>query len=363
MLEFRYNKIALIRMSDNKKASIRYEALDKCFRNTSRRFFIEDLRRACNEALYRETGDPQYSDPDKPCISKKQIYDDIQFLMCSPEYYAPIEKSKEGRFVYYFYSDPTYSILKKPLTDEEITKLESALQVFLTFNGLPQFEWIEDIVCKLKSKYKVAESGQNVVSFDSNIDIAGLGFFNDIYGYIVNKQPICVNYEPFGKTPIQISIHPYFLKQFNNRWFVFGRSAERGNVTTLALDRIKSIEPKHLDYVPDTIIEDINEYLFDAIGVSGISDLHAEDIKLKFSENRFPYIISKPLHPSMKINQSEREVSLHVIVNKELKSLILSFGSDVEVLSPSSLREEIRDILKNTCEKYECVRTHFTHRS
>ncbi len=350
-------------MSDNKKASIRYEALDKCFRNTSRRFFIEDLRRACNEALYRETGDPQYSDPDKPCISKKQIYDDIQFLMCSPKYYAPIEKSKEGRFVYYFYSDPTYSILKKPLTDEEITKLESALQVFLTFNGLPQFEWIEDIVCKLKSKYKVAESGQNVVSFDSNIDIAGLGFFNDIYGYIVNKQPICVNYEPFGKTPIQISIHPYFLKQFNNRWFVFGRSAERGNVTTLALDRIKSIEPKHLDYVPDTIIEDINEYLFDAIGVSGISDLHAEDIKLKFSENRFPYIISKPLHPSMKINQSEREVSLHVIVNKELKSLILSFGSDVEVLSPSSLREEIRDILKNTCEKYECVRTHFTHRS
>lgn len=54
---------------------------------------------------------------------------------------------------------------------------------------------------------------------------------------------------------------------------------------------------------------------------------------------------------------------MHVIVNKELKSLILSFGSDVEVLSPSSLREEIRDILKNACEKYECVRTHFTHGS
>lgn len=350
-------------MSDNKKASIRYEALDKCFRNTSRRFFIEDLRRACNEALYRETGDSRYSDPDSPNISKKQIYDDIQFLMCSPKYYAPIEKGKEGRNVYYFYSNPSYSIVERPLTDEEITKLEAALQVFLSFSGLPQFEWIEDIVCKLKSKYKVVESGQNIVSFDSNIDIAGLGFFKEIYGYIINKQPICVTYEPFGQKPIPITIHPYFLKQFNNRWFVFGRSADRGNVTILALDRIKSIDPKHIDFVPDTIIEDINEYLFDAIGVSGISDLHAEEIKLKFSENRFPYIISKPLHPSMKINQSEREVSLHVIVNKELKSLILSFGSDVEVLSPSSLREEIRDILKNACEKYECVRTHFTHGS
>lgn len=350
-------------MSDNKKASIRYEALDKCFRNTSRRFFIEDLRRACNNALYRETGDPKYSDPDNPCISKKQIYDDIQYLICSPQYYAPIVKDKEGRAVYYYYSNPDYSIVEKPLTDNELSKLESALQVFLTFKGLPQFEWIEDIINKLKSKYKVAESGRNVVSFDSNIDIAGLGFFNEIYGYIINQQPILVTYEPFGQEPEPVVIHPYFLKQFNNRWFVLGRNAKWRNVTILALDRIKSIEPTHIEYVPDTIIEDIDEYLYDAIGVSGISHLTPEDVRLKFSESRFPYIVSKPLHPSMKLNLTEREISLHVIVNKELKSLILSFGSDVEVIAPQSLREEIETILKNASENYRCVRTHFTHGS
>ncbi len=350
-------------MSNNKNAGIRYEALDRCFRNTSRRFFIEDLRKACNDALYRETGDSKYSNPDNPCISKKQIYDDIQFLICSPLYYAPIVKGKDGKAVYYYYSNPEFSINEKPLTDEELTQLESALQVFLTFNGLPHFEWIEDIVSKLKSKYKVKESGLNVVSFDSNVDIAGLGFFNDIYGYIINKQPISVTYKPFGQDPKAIDIHPYFLKQFNNRWFVFGRNADRGNVTIMALDRIESITPKHIEYIHDTIINDINEYLYDAIGVSGVSDLHSEYVKLKFSEKRFPYIVSKPLHPSMKVNQSEREVSIQVIVNKELKSLILSFGADVEVLSPRTLRDEIGIILDTASKKYECVRTHFTQGS
>lgn len=350
-------------MSNNKEASIRYEALDRCFRNTSRRFFIEDLRKACNDALFRETGKAKYSDPDNPCISKKQIYDDIQYMICSPQYYAPIVKGKDGKAVYYYYSNPEYSITENPLTDEELTQLESALQVFLTFNGLPHFEWIENIVSKLKSKYKVTESGKNVVSFDSNIDIAGLGFFSDLYGYIINKQPISVCYKPFGQEPSNVDIHPYFLKQFNNRWFVFGRSAERGNVTIMALDRIESITPKHIDYIPDTIIEDINEYLYDAIGVSGISELEPINVKLKFSKKRFPYIVSKPLHPSMKVNQLEREVDLNVIINKELKSLILSFGSDVEVLEPMYLRDEISGILSDARKKYECVRTQFTHGS
>lgn len=350
-------------MSDNKKARIRYEALDKCFRNRSRRFFIDDLRKACNEALYRETGEQKYSDSDKPCISKKQIYEDIQFLICSPSYYAPITKDKEGRGVYYYYSNPDFSIVEKPLTDEELTKLEAALQVFLTFNGLPHFDWIEDIIDKLKAKYGVIESGQNIVSFDGNIDLTGLNYFNELYGYIINRQPIAIEYQPFGKEIRPIVIHPYYLKQFNNRWFVFGRNGDRGNISILALDRIKGISPKHTPYVPDTIIGDINEFLYDAIGVSGIASLQPVDIRLRFSEERFYYVTSKPLHPSMRIFPSEREISLHVIPNKELKSLILSFGADVEVLEPQDLRIEIGNILESASKKYKCVKTHFTHRS
>lgn len=43
-------------MPTNKNASIRYQALDKCFQNRNKKFFIEDLIQACNEALYEFNG-------------------------------------------------------------------------------------------------------------------------------------------------------------------------------------------------------------------------------------------------------------------------------------------------------------------
>jgi hypothetical protein len=63
---------------------------------------------------------------------------------------------------------------------------------------------------------------------------------------------------------------------------------------------------------------------------------------LKCSDFRFKYVVTKPIHHSQKIlNEAEHTVSLNVKVNKELVSQILSFGSDVTVISPESLRNEI----------------------
>lgn len=43
-------------MATNKHATIRYHALDRCFSNYGRKFFIEDLIIACNEAIYEFAG-------------------------------------------------------------------------------------------------------------------------------------------------------------------------------------------------------------------------------------------------------------------------------------------------------------------
>ena len=64
-------------MATNKHAMIRYQALDKCFSNRGRNFYINDLIEACNEELYNYTGEDKYSDPDNPAISRRQVYDDI----------------------------------------------------------------------------------------------------------------------------------------------------------------------------------------------------------------------------------------------------------------------------------------------
>ena len=67
-------------------------------------------------------------------------------------------------------------------------------------------------------------------------------------------------------------------------------------------------------------------------------------MRLKFSENRFQYVLTKPLHPSQTIiSEDDRIIEISVIPNKELEALILQFGSDVEVLAPDGLRNQIKE--------------------
>ena len=60
-------------MATNKNATIRYQALDRCFRNPGRKYYIDDLIEVCNDALLD-------IDPDSSGIKRRQIYDDIKFM-------------------------------------------------------------------------------------------------------------------------------------------------------------------------------------------------------------------------------------------------------------------------------------------
>ena len=71
-------------MATNKHATIRYHALDNCLSNIGRKFFIEDLVIACNEALYKYTGIEKG-------VKKRQVFDDIRFME-SEQGYGPIKR-------------------------------------------------------------------------------------------------------------------------------------------------------------------------------------------------------------------------------------------------------------------------------
>ena len=110
-------------MSTNKHAIIRYQALDKCFSNTGKRYYIEDLLEACNDALYE-------FDPNSLGIKKRQLYDDVRFMESSQGWSIPLEKVKDGRRAFYRYEDVSFSINNQPLNDAEAEQLKSAMLQF-----------------------------------------------------------------------------------------------------------------------------------------------------------------------------------------------------------------------------------------
>ena len=153
-------------MATNKHALIRYHALDKCFSNFARRFYIEDLISACNDALYDFTGDNRYSDPLNPGISRRQVLVDIDFMESEAGWGALIDRVKDGRRVYYRYEDPEYTINNQPITDEEIAQLRETMLMLSRFKGLPQFEWIDSMITNLEDKFHLKSAGRSVIGLD-----------------------------------------------------------------------------------------------------------------------------------------------------------------------------------------------------
>ena len=122
-------------------------------------------------------------------------------------------------------------------------------------------------------------------------------------------------------------------------------------MTNIPLDRIESIELSGVPYETTTI--DFEEYFDDVIGVTIPKDQEPVNIQLKFSEDRYPYITSKPIHWSQKMIDGEhRIVEISVIPNKELFALLLSYGKDVEVLSPEYVREQIKEVISDALNNY-----------
>ena len=66
--------------------------------------------------------------------------------------------------------------------------------------------------------------------------------------------------------------------------------------------------------------------------------------------------ITKPLHLSQRIISEDdgyTKISINVKINKELISLLLSFGPDVEVIAPASLRAMIAKDTEAMLYKYK----------
>lgn len=325
-------------MATNKHAQIRYLALDKCFSNTGRNYSSNDLLEACNQTLQDHYGGEVE-------IKKRQLYADITFMESEAGWSIDLTKKKEGRNVYYQYTDPSFSINQQPLNQFEKEQLQETLLTLTRMKGMPQFEWMEEMIARLDDSVSDHNTDQAIISFQQNPYLVGLDHFAIIYAAIKNKQVLDITYQKFNsKDKIQIELHPYHLKQYNNRWFLFGQTEEYLSLTNLPLDRIVSLHTSKKIYIHNQNT-DFSEYFEDVIGVTISSDEKLEEISIWVSDNLFPYLKTKPLHGSQKherLDDGNYMIYLKLIPNFEFRATILSHGSGLKIVSPTKLSKEIK---------------------
>jgi predicted DNA-binding transcriptional regulator YafY len=337
-------------MATNKHAQIRYQALDKCFSNFGRMFDINDLVEECNKAIYNYTGINEG-------VKKRQVYQDIIFMESSQGWSVELKRNKNGRRVFFRYVDINFSINSTPLNQKEQHQIEQVLLTLSRFRGLPQFEWVEDITGRFQS---FTRSGlplaARVMDFEQNHFLAGLRYMPEIFDAIVNKQALQITYAPFkAGAPLIFVFHPYYIKQYNLRWFIFGLTTPAAKITNLALDRIVSVQAVPTPYVENTEIDFVN-YFEDVVGVTIPKGAICEKIVLLITAERWPYVMTKPIHDSQKVIYHANDgvqIELDVIINPELIAKILSYGADIKVITPTHLVQMIGKQIQLLFEYYK----------
>ncbi len=290
-------------------------------------------------------------------ISRSTVYNDLKFMESNDGFKVEFRKRRVANKVRYFYEDPNFSIQNHPIGPLEKELLMESLSLFKRIKGLPQFEWVQEVIPRIYEGLKERDREERLlIQFDENSEAEGRSHINPILDAMREERSITLEYQRFGgEKRLYKDFSPWLLKEYNNRWFVFGLpSKERDSLfnprlINLALDRIQGeveIEPKKME--PCHI--DFDEYFEHVVGVTVPANAKPELIYYSVSADTWPYIQTKPLHhsqtfirepqtyiPATPIAKNDVLIRLKVIRNKELEMLINSYGGEIkEVFSESS---------------------------
>lgn len=288
-----------------------------------------------------------------PISALNTIRNDI--LSIENRWHIVVEQIRSGREIRYRYEDPNFSIFNTPLNEEEIAQLSQSVSMLHRFEGMPGFEWVEEMSAHLQET--VSTSPEPVIGFNENKELKGMSFFMPLFKAITEKKAIKIKYHTYrNDRAIEGVIHPYYLKEYNQRWFLFALNDEYKNLSIYALDRIEAVWKASVKFIPNTDI-DFSHYFDNVIGVSVKSDESPQIIKIWVDREQLPYTLSKPLHKSQTVIEENEDgsaiITIEVIPNFELEQLFLSFGERFEILSPPSLRDRISARIKKNLEKYQ----------
>ena len=327
-----------------KHAYIRYKVLDACFSNPGKKYFFQDLIDECNKVLLD-------LDSSSNGISTRQIREDIAFMKTKEGWDIELGEFREGKKMYYRYINTDFSINNMPLNELEIEHLKEAAAILSQFKGLPQFKWMNELLPKLNEKINNRDNQNVIMDFDSNEYLKGIENLGELYNSIRYQKVLNIRYKPFEHEEISvITFHPYFLKQYNNRWFVFGYNPDQNMYNwNLAIDRIIDFKEKKVKYQKNAEIN-WSTYFEDIVGVTKPNKGEIETVKLEFFGKTAKYIFSKPIHESQVekwINKETLSVTLKVYINFELERTILSYSDCVRIISPKSLQDSIYNKLKS----------------
>jgi predicted DNA-binding transcriptional regulator YafY len=292
---------------------------------------------------------------DLGCV-RRTVYRDLDALM-----YAgfPVTSEKRDGKAFYRFLDG-FELGDVPFTPDEILALAFGEDLLRTLEGTVFHDSIRSALGKIR-----AGLGPELTEFLGEM----AGAFRVLPGphkryaeqrdviatlnqAVLQRRRVEIEYRT-GRTGQQRtrSIAPFHVWYHGGGLYVIGHDDLSDEIRTFAIDRIRSAEATAEAFeVPADF--DFDTYTASSFGVVAEP---AERVTVRFARERATEIAERVWHPSQKLHRNDDgsiELELEVGTGIELKSWILSFGPDAEVLAPPSLRADLEASLKQALARY-----------
>lgn len=339
----------------------RYKIIDRLLRGTPDGLPLDVLLERLNSSMSKENQ-----------IKRRQLQYDLEAL--KDLYDAPINNRRGARRIRY--EDASYSIV----TYEMKESLRSMAEQLESIQMNPRLLWLQNLILMLQDSYFTNAMAMEAIDFGDNLEYENSSRVHEFFSYILNKQVLELGYNAgFGKTQKRV-IHPYFVRQYNNRWFLFGwceqaakEQKPASGILNLPLDRIDNVKPVSAPYKEVSVqdVKDFKEdYFGDIVGVTRIEsegriplvlrfDLNSGDEKKDNASRRdYYYLRTKPFYPYISFPCEESikekgyaEVSMDIIPNKELEGILLRYADTAKIVGPETFRNRMLSRINTILEK------------
>lgn len=284
-----------------------------------------------------------------PEVDERTVSNDLKFLR--DVLHAPLPERANKHHGYYY--SGTYSIFEG-LDDSYLGGLNEAIALLRQLAKSKEFIGLEDLLLRLEQRVTLTSAEHNsIIEFDE-AELVGRQHLIGLYSFIRKQAFLRVTYKTYqGEEPMIRHVFPLVLKEYNNRWVLVAWENGRSTPQNLPLDRIVTLHEtvEGFAYPKDF---DSQTYFQHLLGTTKTLN-KPKEVVLIFTAERGKYVATKKMHrlqQSTWLPDGKLEVRIIGELNRELEARILEFGKDVEVIEPSELRDQIKEILCQAFSQY-----------
>jgi predicted DNA-binding transcriptional regulator YafY len=236
--------------------------------------------------------------------------------------------------IQYNFSRKVYHIAEDNREEENNRMLEA----FDLFNTLNKSEGFSDYIHFEKRKPQ------------------GTEHFYGLLHAIKNRFALQLTHHKFWEDkPTLRTVKPLGLKEFKGRWYLLAMDEKDSKIKTFGLDRILdfTITKQRFEKIS---AKEISSLFDNSFGIINPDNTKPEKIVLSFSSEEGKYIKTYPLHSSQKIiseNEGETRIELYLHITYDFVMELLSYGSELEVIKPDSLRKEMCKTYSEALKQYK----------